>query len=262
MIIRLRICKTELPIWKVELKTKSYSSKDSIIMENLPTKDGIDSISEQVCFFFDQLLGYKTSPGRFKTCHYLGTRNKTKPTPVIEKFIYFEEKNEIYGRKSWLAKHVNPNNGRKIYLRERLPRHQKQILDHALEQNLTTRTKNCNGKYFCKNQAGKFNSVVVNMKKAVDDTKIEAVEKKPRNSNVFTASVKRTPDRRKQFTDGDVRAFLKRIRQSTDEDGLQVLESICLDSKTDKNTISTEKSNKIRLGDDYMELSHKPSSQN
>ena len=68
-----------------------YSSKDSIIIENLPTKNGIVLlISEQVSFFFKRFLGYKTFPGRLKACHYLVTRNKTKPAPVIVKFIYFE----------------------------------------------------------------------------------------------------------------------------------------------------------------------------
>ena len=64
-----------------------YSSKDSSIIENSPTKDGIVSISEQVCFFFELRLGYKTFPGRFKAWHYLGTGDKTKPAPVIVKII-------------------------------------------------------------------------------------------------------------------------------------------------------------------------------
>ena len=68
-----------------------YSSKDSIIIENLPTKNGIVLlISEQVSFFFERFLGSKTFPGRIKAGHYLVTRNKTKPAPVIVKFIYFE----------------------------------------------------------------------------------------------------------------------------------------------------------------------------
>ena len=64
-----------------------YSSKDSSIIENSPTKDGIVSISEQVCFFFELRLGYKKFPGRFKAWHYLGTGDKTKPAPVFVKII-------------------------------------------------------------------------------------------------------------------------------------------------------------------------------
>ena len=93
------------------------------------------------------------------------------------KIIYFEEKNEIYGRKSKLAKRINPNNAQKMYLRERLPPHQKEILDHALEKNFITTTNNCKMKVFGKDQAGKFNSVTVHSRKAVNDIKKWSCEK-------------------------------------------------------------------------------------
>ena len=107
-----------------------YSSKDSINLENLLLNHSKESLSEQVCLF-EKFLGYKTFPSRFKACHRLGPGSSNKPAAVIVKFIFFDEKNELYGRKSWLANQKNPIDGRKIFLIERLPPCQKEILDHA-----------------------------------------------------------------------------------------------------------------------------------
>ena len=57
--------------------------------------------------------------------------------------MYFnEKKNEIFGRKSWLS--TNKANDRQVYIKERLPRKQKQITEKAEELGLVTSTQNCN----------------------------------------------------------------------------------------------------------------------
>ena len=69
-------------------------------------------------------------------------------------------------------------------------------------------------------------------------------------------------DTRKQSTDGKIRAFPKRIRESAGEHGLRILKSICLDSNTDKEPSSTEEPNNKKSRDGYMEFGQKASGQN
>ena len=183
-------------------------------------------------------MGYKTFPSRFKACHQLGPGSSNRPAAVIVKFIFFDEKNETYGRKSWLANQKNPINGRKIFLRERLPPCQKEILDHALKENLITSTINCQIKVFRKDEEGKFKSVLVKSKKAVDDIKQVAVKKIPRQQPITTnASGKtplpessvQTPNAAIKRSEKDYHTVLKRLRESPG-DGVNVLKSFCMDS--------------------------------
>ena len=75
---------------------KIYSSKDSIITEDLPLNHSKESLPEQVCLFFEEFLGYKTFPSRVEACHQLGPGSRNKPTAVIVKFIFFDEKKIKY----------------------------------------------------------------------------------------------------------------------------------------------------------------------
>ena len=75
-----------------------YSSKDSLFLENLPL-DGKQSLPEIVTSFLGEYITFQTNPGNFKACHVLGRGQLNYPPAIIVKFIYFQEKNEIYGRK-------------------------------------------------------------------------------------------------------------------------------------------------------------------
>ena len=74
-----------------------YSSKDCIIMENIPIKNpengNVSPLSHQVCDFLKYYLNYDTNPGNFKACHPLGSWKNEKFAPaVIVKFIYLMRK--------------------------------------------------------------------------------------------------------------------------------------------------------------------------
>ena len=208
---------------------EKYSSKDCLIIDNMPLGDSKWNLEIQVCNFLKNYLNYESHPSNFKACHFLGKfeAGKKQP-PVIVKFIYFGEKSEIYGRKSWLAGKKNPINGRSIFLRERLPVHQKQIKEKAEEFGLVTTTLNCEVKVF-ENSQGKFTSRAVKTLRAVEDIKDIAVK---RNNST----------KRKQFNMGyetpapqtqeDVlKSLLKRIRESPDDaDSLAVLKHFRFDS--------------------------------
>ena len=158
-----------------------YTSKDCLIIENLPWNRQSGPLVKQVCEFFRAYLSFNIQPDAFKACHPLSQwRDDKKPPPVIVKFIYFEDKNEIYARKSWLATKLNRINGLPILMKERLPKHDKAIRDHANEAGLITTSTNCRIKVFVKDQNGYMRSVPVLSHKAVDDIKERAVKKEQR----------------------------------------------------------------------------------
>ena len=79
-----------------------YSSKDCLIFNNAPiTQDG--DLWNQMASFINDFMGYKIQPGAFKACHVLGKGHGDKPPAVIIKFLYFQDKNEVYLRRPMLA---------------------------------------------------------------------------------------------------------------------------------------------------------------
>ena len=83
---------------------EKYSSKDCIIIENMPIHRSNDPLSHQVCPFLQTHMDHQTTPASFKACHFLGKwKNDRFPPAIIVKFIYFGEKDSIYSRKSALA---------------------------------------------------------------------------------------------------------------------------------------------------------------
>ena len=99
------------------IEQEIYSSKDCLIIDNLPIEDRNAPLSHQVCHFFQKFLNHETRPNNFKACHYLGKwQSNTFPAAVIVKFLFFDEKNEVLGRKSWLSRKTNQCNGYPIYI--------------------------------------------------------------------------------------------------------------------------------------------------
>ena len=68
-----------------------------------------------------------------------------------------------------------------IYIKERFPRHQKEIFDLAKAKNMITTTVNCKVKVFVQSDDGSYRGVEVNSKKAVLEMRNKAIKKKPRN---------------------------------------------------------------------------------
>ena len=70
-------------------------------MENMPKVDGNLPLATKVCAFFDLYSNWKTDETNFKVCQYLSSpRTGRKPPAIIVNFVYFGEKQEVYGRKS------------------------------------------------------------------------------------------------------------------------------------------------------------------
>ena len=100
MSLRNRVTDLEQRVSEQEI----YTSKDCIFIENVPHLDIKLHLREQVCLFFERYLGFTTNAYNIKACHYLSRwRDERYPPAIIVKVLYFDEKNELYGRKSWLA---------------------------------------------------------------------------------------------------------------------------------------------------------------
>ena len=96
-LLRNKVADLEARVIEQEI----YSSKDCLIIENLPIEDRNAPLSHQVCHFFQKFLNHETRPNNFKACHYLGKwQSNTFPPAVIVKFLFFDEKKTSYWEES------------------------------------------------------------------------------------------------------------------------------------------------------------------
>ena len=101
------------------LNSEMYNSKDTLIIQNPPLFDRNGDTTGQVIEVLNHTLGSKLSKQDIKVCHYLG---KPGESAIIIKFIYFAHKNFLWRSKKALKGVQNPENGRPIFLIERLPK--------------------------------------------------------------------------------------------------------------------------------------------
>ena len=86
-----------------------YSSKDCFILQNLPLRSG--NFTQDVLTFFNEVMGVEANSYDLKACHPLhGPVSQNQKCVVIVKFVYFDIKNRIYGRKKLLKDFLHPVN--------------------------------------------------------------------------------------------------------------------------------------------------------
>ncbi len=80
-----------------------------------------------------------------KACHFLAKPQQgfTKWPPIIVKFIYFGDKNDVWKRKRLLRDVSHPGNKMNINIAERLPQADRAIQEIASKEGLKTVTNNC-----------------------------------------------------------------------------------------------------------------------
>ena len=117
-----------------------YSSKDCLIINNLPLLNG--DYTKDVLALFNDVLGVEVTAYDLKAVHPLGVVSKNKPCTVITKFVYFDIKNRIWGRKKFLKNYVNPANKRPVFLNERLTQRDLELKDYAKGLGMYTTTFN------------------------------------------------------------------------------------------------------------------------
>lgn len=82
-----------------------YSSKDSIIINNPPYDPKDCELISNTVNFFKTFLNIELKGASFKACHLLPGKKQLPyglMPSVIVKFVYFEEKNQVYSQRKLL----------------------------------------------------------------------------------------------------------------------------------------------------------------
>ena len=118
-----------------------YSSKDCIIIQNLPLLSPNQTLVEDVVRLLNEQLQIKVMSSDIVACHFLAPYKVTKdPPPVIVKFVYFWQKDRAWSRKYWLKNYSNPITGFPVYFRERLTKSDRDLMDYMHGLGLKTAT--------------------------------------------------------------------------------------------------------------------------
>ena len=83
-----------------------YSSNDCVILQNLTLYSG--NFTQDVLAFFNDVMGVEVNSYDLKACHPLGAVSQNQKHVVIVKFVYFDIRNRIYGRKNLLKDFLHP----------------------------------------------------------------------------------------------------------------------------------------------------------
>ena len=181
------------------LNSEMYNSKDTLIIQNPPLSDRNGDITGQVIEFLNHTFGSKLSKHDIKACHYLG---KPGESAIIIKFIYFAHKNFLWRSKKALKGVQNPNNGRPIFLIERLPKVCRELQVEARNLGIKTVTNNCKVQVLCPKKEG--NGVQfrpIHTMKELELIKENALKFNPPSSIIGVRGTKR-PEREKSSGSG------------------------------------------------------------
>ena len=131
-----------------------YSSKDCVILQNLPLRSG--NFTQDVLTFLNEVMGVEVNSYDLKACHPLGPVSQNQKCVVIVKFVYFDIKNRIYGRKKLLKDFLHPVNKQPVYITERLTQRDSELLDYSRGLGMYTVTYNCAPQVFVSKADGGF----------------------------------------------------------------------------------------------------------
>ena len=105
---------------------------------------------------------------------------------VICKFLYFDDKNNVYSKRWHLKKKNNPINRKNIYINELLPEIEASIANEAKKRDMIVSTHNCVVSVLVENGINKPKFMRVNQLEDLD--RVEAIKRKENYNN-------ETPDR-------------------------------------------------------------------
>ena len=122
-----------------------YSKKNTLEICNPPfDAQRSNNVLLDILWFFEKNLRIELREMRIKACHILlGTGNDFVLPPVIVKFIYFDDKNNVYKSRKSLKKMKNKINDWNIYINEHLPKVDAELKNEAQKQSFITSTNNC-----------------------------------------------------------------------------------------------------------------------
>ena len=166
---------------------EGYTSKDCVIICN-PPFDSRDSrnVLRNTLKFFENFLSIKLDENRIKACHILpGTAANGCPESVICKFVYFDEKDRVFGAKRKLKKIKSPLNNHNIYINERLPKYEAEINSEAKKMGMITSTKNCTVSVMVKNLQNETSFRAVNNVDELNKIQNPVLRESGRNKRKF-----------------------------------------------------------------------------
>ena len=136
-----------------------------------------------VCYLLDKFPGIKLFADEIKACHFLG---RTPDSPIIVKFLYFHHKNSVYNRGTMLVQRGNKNPFKKhpIFIRERLPKEQRELEKYAEDNGLITTIFNCNVKLIIEGVDGSRHSHIMASETDIDNLIGQAVRRRPLSGSI------------------------------------------------------------------------------
>ena len=134
-----------------ELKTrmsdqKQYPSKDCLIFSKFPVNPLSNTLPMDMSIVIQETFRYQVGPDCMKVCHPMKITGEN--IPIIIKFVYFNDKNEIFRRRKQLSGQLN--NGTQMYINERLSKADTEIIEESVQLALLSISKNCVVKVFRK----------------------------------------------------------------------------------------------------------------
>ena len=132
-----KICKTEFVLKSNTVEKTRWRFLTHHLMRS-------ENVLLDTLWFFEIYLRIGLHKTRIKACHILpGTGNDYVLPSVIIKFIYFDDKNNVYNVYKLLKKRKNKINGRNNYINEHLPKVDAELKNEANKQGFITSTNNC-----------------------------------------------------------------------------------------------------------------------
>ena len=108
------------------------SSKDTLIFRNLQFVSNVNVTTDEVNFI-NEVFHVDYCEADLVAFHELGKLGDPREPPaIIAKFIYFNQKSCIWGRKKLLGEYKNQLNNRSVFIYGRLIKTDKGLLDYAL----------------------------------------------------------------------------------------------------------------------------------
>ena len=164
-----------------------YTNKGCVIICNTPF-DSRDSrnLLRNTLKFFEILLNIQLDENRIKACHILpGTAANGCPELVICKFVYFDEKDRVFGAKRKLKKVKSPLNNLKMYINEVLSKFEAEMNSEAKKMGMITLTKNCTVSVMVKNLQNKTSFRAVNHVDQLNNIQNPVLRESGRNKRKF-----------------------------------------------------------------------------
>ena len=141
-----------------------YTRKDSVMVYNPPfDARNCENVTLETLKFFRKFINVNLHIDRIKACHIIpNTGNKGTLPTVVCKFIYFEDKQAVFGNRRLLKKARNAINNKYMFINELLPEVEANIQQEANKRNFITSTHNCAVSVLIENGKNKPKFVKVN----------------------------------------------------------------------------------------------------